>query len=194
MRRLFATTSLNMSNGAHLTTWVPRETKEGFAAVAREQGLSDSALLRRLIDLALQSADAASGVAAVIAGEPVSRASRLTVRLRAEDQMLLRERASARGMAPATYVSVLVRSHLRSLAPLPTEELLAVKRAVSELGSIGRNLNQIAHATNRGERSAAPNQEDLKAMLKVCGALRDHIRGLLAANLHSWDQGYDDAK
>ena len=36
--------------------------------------------------------------------------------------------------------------------------------------------------------------EDLKAMLKVCGALRDHIRGLLAANLRSWDQGYDDPK
>jgi predicted DNA binding CopG/RHH family protein len=144
LRRLFATTSLKMSDGAHLTTWVPREMKERFAAVARQQGLSDSALLKRMIDLALQSANAASGASVVTAGESVSRASRLTVRLRSDDRMLLRERASARGMAPATYVSVLVRSHLRSLAPLPKEELLALKRAVSELGSIGVSGDLIA--------------------------------------------------
>ena len=52
-RLLFATTSLTMSDGAHLTTWVNRETKTRFAAVARHQGLSDSALLKRLIDTML---------------------------------------------------------------------------------------------------------------------------------------------
>jgi Bacterial mobilisation protein (MobC) len=192
LRRLFATTSLNMSDGAHLTTWVPREMKERFAAVARQQGLSDSALLKRMIDLALRSANAASGGSAVTVGEPVSRASRLTVRLRADDQMLLRERASARGLAPATYVSVLVRSHLRSLAPLPKAELLAIKGAVSELGSIGRNLNQIARAANQGERVSGPHREDVKVMLRVCEGLRDHVRGLLSANLRAWEQGYGD--
>jgi len=68
------------------------------------------------------------------------------IRLRPDDQILLRERAAARGMPPATYVSVLTRAHLRSLAPLPAEELLALKRTIGELGSIGRNLNQIARA------------------------------------------------
>ena len=60
-----------------------------------------------------------------------ARDSRLYVRLRHEDRLLLRERAAARGMAAATYVSVLVRSHLRNLAPLPKEELLALKRSVA---------------------------------------------------------------
>ena len=192
MRRLFATTSLNMSDGAHLTTWVPREMKERFAAVARQQGLSDSALLKRMIDFALQSVNVASGASAVTAGESVSRALRLTVRLRADDQMLLRERASARGLAPATYVSVLVRSHLRSLAPLPKAELLAIKGVVSELGSIGRNLNQIARAANQGERVSGPGREDVKVMLRVCEGLRDHVRGLLAANLRAWEQGFGE--
>ena len=192
LRRLFATTSLKMSDGAHLTAWVPREMKERFAVIARQQGLSDSALLKRMIDLALQSANAAYGGSAVTAGDSVSRASRLTVRLRANDQMLLRERASARGMAPATYVSVLVRSHLRSLAPLPKEELLAIRRAVSELGSIGRNLNQIARAANQGERVSGPGREDVKVMLRVCEGLRDHVRRLLSANLRAWEQGYGD--
>ena len=190
LRRLFATTSLNMSDGAHLTTWVPREMKERFAAVARQQGMSDSALLKRMIDLALQSANAASGASEVTAGEAVSRASRLTVRLRADDQMLLQGAGFGRGLAPATYVSALVRSHLRSLAPLPKAELLAVKGAVSELGSIGRNLNQIARAANQGERVSGPGREEVKVMLRVCEGLRDHVRELLSANLRAWEQGY----
>ena len=52
------------------------------------------------------------------------------IRLRPDDQILLRDRAAARGMPPATYVSVLTRAHLRSLAPLPKEELLALKRTL----------------------------------------------------------------
>jgi hypothetical protein len=56
------------------------------------------------------------------------------IRLRADDQILLRERAVARAMALATYVSVLTQAHMRSLAPLPEEELLALKRTVAELG------------------------------------------------------------
>ena len=182
-----------MADGTHLATWVSRETRERFAAVARYQGLSDSALLKRMIELTLQSTDPASTMKAVVTDvTTATRASRLTVRLRPDDQVLLRERASARGMAPATYVSVLVRSHLRSLAPLPKEELLALKRVVSELGGIGRNLNQIARAANQGERVNGPGRENVQSMIRVCGGLRDHVRELLSANLRSWEQGYGE--
>jgi hypothetical protein len=58
------------------------------------------------------------------------------VRLRHEDHLLLE--AWARGMRPATYASVLLRAHLRQLTPLPKEELLALKRSISELTAIGR--------------------------------------------------------
>ena len=134
-----------MSNGTHLTTWVTRETKDRFAAVARHQGLSDSALLKRLVDLMVQSASAAE-VGTPGGGDRASRDSRLTVRIRPDDQLLLRERATARGMAAATYVSVLTRSHLRSLAPLPKAEWLILERILTELGKLGRNINQITRA------------------------------------------------
>ena len=107
-----------------------------------------------------------------------ARASRLSVRLRPEDEILLHERAAARRMRVATYVSVLTRAHLRSLAPLPKEELLTLKRTVSELGGIGRNLNQIARAMHQGDRATGPGHDDLKAFLRVCGALRDHVKEL----------------
>jgi hypothetical protein len=184
-RLLFATTSLTMSDGAHLTTWVNRETKTRFAAVARHQGLSDSAMLKRLIDTMLQAGNADDGVAN---DARAGRVSRFSIRLRPDDQILLRERAAARGMPTATYVSVLTRSHLRSLSPLPKEELLALRRTVSELGLIGRNLNQIARAANQGERVSGTSREDLRAILKVCEGLRDHVKGLLSANIKSWEQ------
>lgn len=180
-----------MSDGAQLKTWVTRDMKERFAAVARHQGLSDSALLKRLVALMLRTAEAGETLTVPAASRPL-RDSRLTLRLHPADQSLLRERAAARGMPAATYVSVLTRAHLRALAPLPKEELLALKRTVAEIGSIGRNLNQIAYAANRGERMTGPNREDLRAILKVCEGLRDHVRSLLAANLKSWEQGYGD--
>jgi hypothetical protein len=186
-RLLFATTSLSMSDGAHLTTWVNRETKTRFAAVARNQGLSDSAMLKRLIDTMLQAGGGAEGVAT---DARAGRVSRFSIRLRPDDQILLRERAAARGMPTATYVSVLTRAHLRSLSPLPKEELLALRRTVSELGSVGRNLNQIARAANQGARESGPSREDLRAILRVCEGLRDHVKGLLSANIKSWEQGY----
>jgi negative regulator of replication initiation len=181
-----------MGNGTHLATWVTPDTKERFAATARHLGLSDSALLRRMIELTLRSTDAASLEMAVASDEGASRASRLTVRLRPEDQMLLAERAAARSMAPATYVSVLVRSHLRSLTPLPKDELLALKRAVAELSAIGRNLNQIARVTSQGGRAAALGRNEVMAMLKVAEALRDHMKALLRANERSWSTGHGE--
>jgi hypothetical protein len=179
--------SLTMSDCTQLKTWVNRETKTRFETIARHQGVSDSALLKRLIDTMLQAGNAANGAATD--GRAV-RVSRFSIRLRPDDQILLRERAAARGMPTATYVSVLTRAHLRSLSPLPKEELLALRRTVSELGSIGRNLNQIARAANQGERGSGPSREDLRAILRVCEGLRDHVKRLLSANIKSWEQGY----
>src|ERR1700693_3617529 len=98
-----------------------------------------------------------------------------------------RERAAARGMRPATYVSVLTRSHLRALAPLPAEELLALKRTLGELGSIGRNLNQIARAANQGQLVTSPGRNDVETMLRVCKTLRDSLKRVLLVNLKSWE-------
>jgi len=178
-----------MSNGRHLATWVSLETKDRFAALARHQGLSDSALLKRLVELTLKTANAGEMDNEAVEARAL-RGSRLTVRLRGDDQLLLRERAAARGMPAATYMSVFTRAHLRGLAPLPKAELLALKRSVSELGILGRNLNQLARSANQGERVIGPGHEDVRAMLRVCEGIRDHVKGLLRANINSWGQGY----
>src|SRR6185437_4313643 len=114
---------------------------------------------------------------------------RVNIRVPPDDRELLEARAGARHMAPATYVSFFLRSHLRALAPLPSAELGALKRAVAELGAIGRNINQIARAANQGGRAAGPGHQELMALFKVCEGLRDHVKALIKANLASWESG-----
>jgi Bacterial mobilisation protein (MobC) len=114
----------------------------------------------------------------------------MLVRLTAEDRLLLDALAEARGMRPATYASVLLRSHLRQLTPLPKDELLALKRSIAELGAIGRNINQIARAANLGDRMPDSVGAEFRATLKICVALRDNTKALLNANLASWAAGH----
>ena len=101
-----------------LRTRVTVETKARVSAIAQKQLLTESIWLRRSIVKALleqESASTSQEIAerhsAFVTEDRGGRcsvkrgpASRLFVRIRREDQLLLRERAAARGMASATYV------------------------------------------------------------------------------------------
>lgn len=178
------------------------ETKREIADAAARENLTESAWLKRLLIQEMRVArDPASTQSAPRRVEGVRRhgAQRggpcerpILIRLRTEDRLLLDARAEARGMRPATYVAVLTRSHLRRLAPLPREEMLALRRSIGELAAIGRNLNQIARAANDGGRVPGSAREEFRAMLKVCEALRDNTKALLKANLTSWESGHGE--
>jgi hypothetical protein len=176
-----------MSDGVQLKTWVPKETKARFGDVARQQGVSESAMLKRLVDLMLQTAHA--GRVSTPGNESGATDLRITVRLPADDHALLRERSSARGTAPSTYLAILARSHLRSLAPLPEAEYLALKMTISELSNLARRLGSAAWPAGEDRRSGL-SREEARAIIKVCEGLRDHVKALLRANLKSWKQGY----
>jgi hypothetical protein len=79
---------------------------------------------------------------------------------------------------------------LRQLTPLPKDELLALKRSITELGSIGRNINQIARAVSGGGEVPGSLRSEFWAMLKICTALRDNTKALLNANVTSWETGH----
>jgi hypothetical protein len=175
-----------------ITARVTSEMKERFAAAARCQALSESALLKRLVDAAMLTTTTPQPTVTETV-EPVPIDGKITVRLRTDDLLLLRERAKARVMATSTYVSFLIRSHLRALTPLPTAELDTLKRSVAELSAIGRNLNQIARAVNLGEPPSGPSRADLRALLRALDAMRIHIKALINANLASWGRGHEKA-
>jgi hypothetical protein len=179
-----------MIANALVTACVIADTKQRFVKLARRHDLTESALLKRLVDAAL-AAESGLVMAGIDPVAPVGRDPRVYVRLRPEDLLLLRERATARSMPAATYVSTLVRSHLHSLTPLPAAELAILRQSVMEIAAIGRNLNQIARAANRGETPTGPNRAELQALLRALTGLRDHFKAFIASNLASWSAGYE---
>ncbi len=172
---------------------VSPEMKAGLRTLAERRQTSESALLKRLLEMTLAAVPEAhlDNTASV---PRVARDARLYVRLWPDDQLLLAERAAARGMPAATYVSVLVRAHLRHMGPLPKDELQALKGAIAQLGAVGRNLNQIAHSVRQGGAPTGPRRQDVETMLRICTALRDHFKATLTANLRSWQDGYDSPR
>lgn len=184
---------------------VSPELKLQVKVIADRELLTEAAWLKRLVIREIRSADVARSSVdeprrpdgsrrpdGAVCGAP-GCGKRVYVRLREEDRLLLEARAAARGMRPATYLSVLARAHLRALTPLPKEELLVLKRSIGELASIGQNINQIAKAANEGGRLPTSVREEFRAMLKVCEALRDNTKAMLKANEISWSTGRVEA-
>jgi Bacterial mobilisation protein (MobC) len=177
-----------MAADAFIHCRVSATTKEALGAAAQRQQLSESALLKRMIELMLYTAVPPDVTTSRSSDRP-TRLTRLYVRLSSGDWALLRERAAVRCVAPATYASNLIRSHVRSVAPLLQEEKQALRRSIAALGAIGNNLNQIARLSHQSGHANGPSREDLRAMLKVCEGLRDHVHGLMRANVMSWQSG-----
>jgi hypothetical protein len=179
-----------MANTEELKTHVTELTKRTVQALAMQQGFTEAAWLRRLVEGALVATapivPADDDQSQSTPGRPI----RLTIQVRVDDHQLLKARAQARYLAPATYASFFLRAHLRTLAPLPNQELAAVKQAVAELGAIGRNINQIARIAHQSGRSVGPEHRELLALLKVCEGLRDHVKALIRTNVMSWEVGY----
>jgi hypothetical protein len=182
---------------------VTAEIKRDISAAAERECLSESAWLKRLLVRELRARrDQSATPVAPLNAEVVRRHGRrrgspcdrpVLVLLRPEDRLLLDARAEARGMRPATYVSVLTRSHLRHLVPLPKEERVALRHSINELSALGRNINQIARAANEGGRLPGSACEEFRAMLEICEGLLDYIKKLLKANVISWESGFEKA-
>lgn len=179
-----------MNDSTHLMAWVTRETKERFAALARNRELSESALLKQLIEVALAGAGIGESKPVEIL-ERVSAKERLSIRMQVDDAMMLRERARARDIPTSRYVTLLIRSHLRNVAPLPTAELDALRRSIAEVGAIGRNLNQIARAMNQGEIPNGPTRAEVQVLMRALTNLKDQIKAVVSANLTSWRDGHE---
>lgn len=177
-----------MAKQTMIACCVTPETKVRVRALAERQGITESILVRQLLDGALKTSGLEESVASS-SRERMNRDARLQVRLESTDLHLLKERAMARGMASATYVSLWLRAHLRGAPPLPKAEYIALMQSIEATAALGRNLNQIARTLNQGGRPELPGRHEVLTMIKVAEALRDQFRALLSANQRSWEDG-----
>jgi hypothetical protein len=169
---------------------VDPQLKLRLRAIAVARGSTESAVLKHLIVSQIGKPSASD--AEVLAVESIGPRARVYVRLRRSDHAQLRKRAAGRGLASATYVSMLVRTHLRGMPPLPDRELAELRYAAGALGAVGRNLNQIARVAHRTGWVEGITTADLRAMLAAFEGLRARFKRLIEANIASWET--DDAK
>ena len=181
---------VRMSEFAFISCRVTSEKKALLRRLAEREGITESTLVRQLLDVVLRTAGL-EGSPTIEPPERVNREGQVHVRLEPEDLRLLRERSKARGMASATYLSYLARSHLRGDTPLPKAEYDLLLQAIVEATRWGRDLNQIARTMHQGGRAMTPGRADVAAMIKVAEGLRDHFKGLLDANTRSWREGHE---
>lgn len=176
-----------MKRSVVIAVRVEREERDALVALAEREQSTPAALLRQLVQRAVHPL----GMRESASSNPGQglRSARITVRLALDDAALLDARAEARSLRPATYASTLLRAHLRSLAPLPLDEVRTLKRLISELSGIGRNLNQLARSANQGHVGRL-TREDLLGLVKVCNGLREETKGLLGTNVQSWEVGH----
>ena len=161
------------------------EKKSRFAALAARRGVSQSGLLRQLMDLVLAHCPV-EPVATERHGETRERHP-MTVRLRPGDRNLLRARAQRRGMNYTTYAAVLIRAHLRANPPMPLDELAQFERSLAEVSAMARRLTQVA-LTVRGGRSGDPGCElNLATVVEAVQRLREELREVVRVNRISWE-------
>lgn len=168
-----------------LNARVSTQTKRRVREASAHQLVKPSVWLRRVVANALGPESSADGEPAPVEQSIERTTRRLSVRIRPADAALLKARAAERGMQSSTYVSVFIRSHLRTLSPLPKREVFALRRAVSQLGAIARNLSCAADS----DGSAVLGGQDFRTVQRICQALREDIKTILKANGAGWAAG-----
>lgn len=162
-----------------ISTRVRSDRKAAFAALASRRGLSESALLALMIGAVVDT----NGTACREALPMRSRLDRVSIRLHAGDGARIALRASSRGLAPATYLSALVRAHVSADPPLPLSEIAVLKQAVGRLSAIDRHLGRLAGA-------GAPTDELHRLLLATAactGEARRTVADVVRTNLQSWE-------
>ena len=121
---------------------LPDDLAARFDAKATVAG-GRSALLRKLIDAALEDAGDASS-----ATEPprTRTTDRLQLRLLREDIVQLDAAADARGLKRTEWLVMLLRRRLHATSPPPRGDRALIAQSWRELNRIGINLNQAVHA------------------------------------------------
>jgi hypothetical protein len=173
-----------------LGTRTSSATKARFAALAAQQGLTESALLALLVDKVL-AANTASDMLKSIdrTREEECASERLTLRLRPGDRALADAKAAARRMKTSSYLAMLVRTHVRGVPVMPPAELDELKSMAGHLAALGRQIRTISASTGVQGLPPAASQQLLIDVSSTVESVREAVAGVVRTNLISWEAG-----
>jgi non-ribosomal peptide synthetase component F len=130
-----------------LQTRCKPEIKQRFRALAREHGLTESMLLRRMVAVVLaQSSNATLPLSTTgTRGGRGGYGGQIKLRLRQAEARAIRALAEPEGYSAQAWIVRQLRHRLEDAVPFAKEELHELREALRELGALGRNLNKVLH-------------------------------------------------
>lgn len=127
---------------------VDAATKSRLTAIAANQGMYESELLRRFIDAGLNDLPATGDPALPSSSEGYKR-KKITLTLPAFIVDLAQDRADQKKMSLSRWIASLVQSSVFQPPVLTTTELKYLNESNRQIRGMGVNLNQIAKAFNK---------------------------------------------
>jgi len=115
-----------MSKSAMVSFRVTAEQKAMINSVCSRKGITESAFVRQLVEMAVETAWSIPAPASQ-STERVRRCCRVSFRLRPDDGLLVWECAGKHRVSMGAYVARIVRDHVQSGLPLPNAEVEALR-------------------------------------------------------------------
>ena len=180
------------SQSAVISTRLPSEMKARFAALAARHGLTESGLVAKLVGEVLRGNASAKVDSPRVASERVAGGGargedRLTVRLRQGDRGRAEDLAEARGIKPATYLTLLIHNHVNATDVLPSHELDALKASTAHMAALGRELRKFAVPNSPDADDLSTLRDLLEHVGHEVASAREASSAVVKRNLQSWE-------
>lgn len=193
---------IDQHQGDHMTTKtkeistrVTEDVKTIFINMANNKGLTESELLRLIINDAINNQEdkrttpkiEMAGFSHMRKTEAELKITRLEIHLPKFLIEAAKERAKTQGMATSRWIKSLVQTNLIQTPVLIDSALMAVKESNRELAAVGNNLNQIARRLNESVfKIEMVRIEKLEEVDSAVKSLRVELKKLIRVSQDAW--------
>lgn len=173
-----------MTEKAAISVRLPSSLKSQWEMHCRSQGQSPSEAVRRVIRHLLKNSGDGHEFDVVRQMADETRV-RIELRMTESEREAVERIAERAGASANKWITDLIRSYVTHDPQFGMHELQAVGESNNQLRAIGRNLNQIALALNRGGQAG-----DLSAVVaRLVDEINQHtekVHSVIRSNLERW--------
>jgi len=159
--------------------------KDKWNALCKSQNTKPGTAIRQLVTTALSKNRNSDLNATELHEQPDESKERIEIRLTRTEMAKTRKHAENEGCSPNRWIINLVRANLTKRPQFGMKELEDLGESNKQLLAIGRNLNQLVRAINRGEsRGVDPSQ--IQAISDLIKKHAEIVSTAMQANIDRW--------
>ena len=159
--------------------------KDQWKALCKAQNTRPGTAIRQMVTVLLSKKSSNDLNTTELHEQPDETKERIEIRLTKTEMAKTREHAENEGCSPNRWIINLVRANLTKRPQFGMKELDALGESNKQLLAIGRNLNQLIRAINRGEgRGVPPGQiQEISDFVKKHAEI---VSTAMKANIDRW--------